>query len=188
MERPSRRVLAVATLLGLVVLSGCQVQVELPADGGVETPGSGSRVEAVVTAVVDGDTIEVRFDDGSRDTVRLLGIDTPEVTAETEPGEWEGVSDGACLRGYGQAATEWVTEAVLDERVTLVGDTIADDRGSYGRLLRYVVHENTTINERLVAEGLARATDAYEGHERQTRYLELEAERRQAGVGAWSCD
>ena len=32
-----------------------------------------------VVEVIDGDTIVVRFGDGSTDTVRLLGADTPKV-------------------------------------------------------------------------------------------------------------
>ena len=33
---------------------------------------------ADVTRVIDGDTVDVVFQDGSADTVRLLGVDTPE--------------------------------------------------------------------------------------------------------------
>ena len=33
---------------------------------------------ATVRAIVDGDTIRVTLADGSKDTVRLIGIDTPE--------------------------------------------------------------------------------------------------------------
>ena len=39
-------------------------------------PASG--IAAQVSNVVDGDTIDVVFADGSTDRVRLLGVDTPE--------------------------------------------------------------------------------------------------------------
>ena len=48
------------------------------------TAGGGSRDNALVTRVVDGDTVEVRFD-GRPLTVRLIGIDTPESVAPDQP-------------------------------------------------------------------------------------------------------
>ena len=38
-------------------------------------------------AVVDGDTIKVRLADGTRETVRLVGIDTPESRRPKTPVE-----------------------------------------------------------------------------------------------------
>lgn len=36
--------------------------------------------QARVIEVLDGDTVVVAFTDGSTDTIRLLGVDTPETT------------------------------------------------------------------------------------------------------------
>jgi micrococcal nuclease len=40
---------------------------------------------ANVVRVVDGDTVDVQFADGSTDRLRLIGIDTPEVVDPRKP-------------------------------------------------------------------------------------------------------
>jgi CBS domain containing-hemolysin-like protein len=50
-------------------------------------PATPSRVDeimqerATVLRIIDGDTIEVRYADGTTETVRYIGIDTPETVA-----------------------------------------------------------------------------------------------------------
>jgi len=44
---------------------------------------------ATVTRVVDGDTVEIEYPNGTADTVRLIGVDPPEVHAENDPAEFE---------------------------------------------------------------------------------------------------
>jgi micrococcal nuclease len=45
---------------------------------------SAQAEEGVVTAVYDGDTIKVRFDKGNIEVVRLIGINSPELTDSRE--------------------------------------------------------------------------------------------------------
>jgi len=45
---------------------------------------------ADVVRVVDGDTVDVQFDDGTRERLRLIGIDTPEVVDPRKPVECYG--------------------------------------------------------------------------------------------------
>jgi len=87
---------------------------------------------ARVTAVIDGDTIEVER--GER--VRYIGIDTPE-------------SD-AC---YGPEATEANRELVEGKEVILIRDV--ENRDRYGRLLRYVITDGRFVNAELVRLGYA---------------------------------
>ena len=47
----------------------------LPAPIRTKSTEKSSMVE--ITKVIDGDTMDVRFRDGSTDRVRLLGVDTP---------------------------------------------------------------------------------------------------------------
>jgi endonuclease YncB( thermonuclease family) len=54
---------------------------------------SGGRTEVDVIKISDGDTVDVRFDDGSEDTIRVIGVDTPEkeqFARFERPEEWEG--------------------------------------------------------------------------------------------------
>ena len=176
-------VLAVCTLT-LVGLAGCSVSVEL---GG--SPQQGETLEATVTDVVDGDTIDVRFANGSTETVRLLGIDTPEVHVETQPDEFEGVPDTksgrACLRDAGKNASSVVEQRLDGERVTIRLDHGGDTRGGYGRLLGIVVHENHSVNYDLIEDGHARLYDT--DFSERDRYAEAEREAMAAGRGLWQC-
>lgn len=106
----------------------------------------------LVTRVVDGDTLEL----GNGQTVRLVGIDTPEV--------------GEC--GY-EASSDALAGLVLGERVRL---TVSDeDKDQYGRLLRYVNLGTTDAGLRLIKSGLAIARydsrDGYGYHPREPFYV-----------------
>lgn len=181
-----RRVPTGALLVAvLVVLAGCAATVGPVA---TEAPGSETQ-DATVIDVVDGDTLEVRFPDGSTDRVRLLGVDTPEVHAENEPEEFEGVPDteaGAnCLREAGDSASAFVVERALDATVTLVFDPVADRRGSYGRLLAYVRLDGRDLNRRLIERGHARVYDST--FSRSDRYYDREATAQAERRGLWRC-
>ena len=171
--------------LGLLVLAaGCA---GFPVELGLS--GEPASMNATVTDVVDGDTVDVRFADGSTDRVRLLGVDTPEVHVENQPGEFEGVPDTrageACLRSVGTNASEAVETRLEGERVVLEFDPRADRRGSYDRLLAYLVHENESINYWLVESGYARVYDSE--FAAASRYYAAESDAQAAGVGVWNC-
>ena len=108
----------------------------------------------VVTAVVDGDTVDL--DNGER--VRLVGIDTPET--------------GACGAAEASAA---LSAMVLGRPVVL--EPSDEDRDSYGRLLRYVVADGVDAGGQLLAAGLAvpryNSTDGYGLHPREAEYAAL---------------
>jgi micrococcal nuclease len=199
-------------LAGLVLLAGCSTGgltdtrpggSSGPATATATSVGEPVRVEgtglddfepagtvgATVTHVVDGDTVVVRLPDGSEETVRLVGVDTPEVRAENQPGEYEGVPDStdgvACLRRAGQTGTEFVSSRIDGTAVTLAFDPGTDRRGGYGRLLAYVYVDGRNLNHELVAAGHARVyeTDfAFRG-----AFSESESGARAAGRGLWQC-
>lgn len=144
-----------------------------------------------VERVIDGDTMEVRFPNGEIDTVRLLGVDTPETYGENDPDEFEGVPDDVAgadwLAQWGDRAAAFATEELADEEVRIAVDPSADRRGSYGRLLVYVyTDDGDSFNERLLENGLARMYDT-KFSERST-YEQLEAEAQRKGVGLWGFD
>jgi micrococcal nuclease len=171
-------------LLGLLLLCGV-------AAGCVGSLGDGGadRYNATVVSVVDGDTVDVRMADGSTDTVRLLGVDTPEVHVATDPAEFEGVPNTsagrACLRAVGENATRFTTQLVDNRAVTLAVDPEADRRGGYDRLLAYVYRGETHLNERLLEEGYARV---YVTEFTQLeRFRDAAAAARAADRGVWRC-
>lgn len=106
----------------------------------------------LVTRIVDGDTLEL----GNGETVRLVGIDTPE--------------RGEC--GY-QAASDNLARLVLGKQVKLAESD--EDRDRYDRLLRYVDIGNQDAGLRLIKNGLAIARydsrDGYGFHPRERHYI-----------------
>jgi micrococcal nuclease len=180
---------ALACLLAIsLAIAGCTVSVGLDAGGaGAGEPAVDSRV--TVVEVVDGDTVDVRFPDGSEDTVRLLGVDTPETYVENDPAEYEGVPDTeagrACLERAGENATRFVERAVADGTVRVRTDPAADRRGSYDRLLAYVIVDNESINRALLDAGHARLYDST--FTERDDYAAAEREAMAAGRGLWAC-
>ena len=156
-------------------------------------PAVASAVTAEVVRVIDGDTVEVRFENGTRETVRLLGVDTPEVRGDVSPDEYEGVPNTtagrACLRRHADAASAYARRVAAGETVRLGVDPESPRRDFYGRLLAYVYvrdgGEWRQLNYRLLARGHARL---YESRfaERE-RYAAAERRVRAAGRGLWAC-
>jgi endonuclease YncB( thermonuclease family) len=106
----------------------------------------------LVTRVVDGDTLEL----GNGESVRLVGIDTPEL--------------GQC--GYDRA-TAALARLVAGKQVRLGRSD--EDRDRYGRLLRYVDVAGVDAGLRQIRSGLAIARydsrDGYGFHPREPRYI-----------------
>jgi len=148
-----------------------------------------SAVTVSVTAVVDGDTIQVAYENGTGDTVRLVGVDTPEVHTENDPAEFEGVPEtdagASCLRGAGTNASSLAKQQLLGETVGLAFDPDLNRRGYYDRLLAYVVVDETLFNYRLVETGHARVYDS--GFTRAERFYAAEDAARSDRRGLWRC-
>jgi len=184
-----RRDAVLVLLCALAVSAGCLGVGAGDVGQGPATPTPESGATVRVTDVVDGDTLDVRFPGGREDTVRLLGVDTPEVHVENDPAEFEGVPDTAtgrsCLRRHGERASAFAVDRLADRQVTLRFDAAADRRGGYDRLLAYVVVDDRAFNALLLERGHARLYDA--SFRERDRYAALEREARAAGRGVWSC-
>ncbi|MWG34800.1 nuclease [Halomarina oriensis] len=137
--------------------------------------------------MVDGDTYEVQFEDGSVEDVRLLGIDTPEVHTTNDPAEFEGIpgtGDGeSWLRDWGHKASDYTNKRLAGETVTIETDPSADRRGSYGRLLVYVYHNGENVNLQLIEQGYARLYDT--DFSERNAFTSAERTAQNDGVGLW---
>ena len=184
-----RRAVLAFAFVALAALAGCAGVVTT--DGGDDSDGTtlAADYRVTVTGVVDGDTIRIEYGNGTRDTVRLLGVDTPETRGENDPAEFEGVPDTAagreCLRDAGAAATRFATDRLLGETVSLRLDARADRRGYYDRLLAYVVHDGRNVNYQLVARGYARVYDSE--FTESDRFYTAESRAMDNGTRVWAC-
>ena len=152
----------------------------------------GERYEVDVIDVADGDTVDIRFANGYVDTVRILGIDTPETggTEETTQ-EWEGLSDEGYLKDRGDAASGFAWENLGGETVQIRFDDEEPLRGDFGRLLAYVDFDadgsgsyDTPYNRAAVREGYARVYDS--GFGQHDSFLKEEFAARAEGTGLWA--
>lgn len=139
---------------------------------------SAVEVPAVVQSVHDGDTITVQAG-GQVERVRLLLIDTPEVT-DNKHGQ---------RMAEGEAARDLVRALLpAGARVVLWGPGVELERDQHKRLLAVVRLGDTTIQEEVIAAGWSPLWEKYgrapEGY--RVRWQEAENQARAAGRGAWS--
>jgi micrococcal nuclease len=142
------------------------------ASGSGRSPPGQDATRVPVTKVSDGDTIHVTYQ-GRDERVRLIGIDTPEVS-------W-----------YGGKAECFGDEAGLYTRGRLDGRTVrlefdVDLRDRYERLLAYVYVGDELFNLTLVRLGYAAADPVAPDTARAALFSDAEREAKAAGLGQWS--
>jgi micrococcal nuclease len=172
---PGRGRLAPACLAVALALAGCSAPDEPPEPSAARA----AALDATVERVVDGDTVRVRSR-GFDDTVRLVGIDTPE-TRHPQRG----------VECFGPEATAAARRQLPEGRtVRLETDPTQATRDRYGRLLAHVYLGSRrgadSVNRALVASGHARVY-VYRGV-RFTHAAAFEAAERSAraaGRGLW---
>ena len=167
-------VLAVVLVVGITVVVRTTLAGERPTLLG--TGGSGGEAGlAVVTHVVDGDTLDVRYD-GREYRVRLLNVDAPESVRPDHPVE--------CL---GPEAAAFLEElAPVGSDVRLEFDVERQDR--FGRELAAVYAGEVLVNAELARAGLGTAV-LFEPNDRfYDDVLDAEREARRAGVGLHAAD
>lgn len=126
--------------------------------------GGSATSEAIVTKVIDGDTVVV----SGGDHVRLLSIDSDEKNYPCY--------DAARLR---------LENLVLGKTVRLEADR--EDVDQYGRKLRYIFLDGVNINEKMVAEGLAVARFYPENQKYKNEISAAEAAASKNKIGCkWS--
>jgi micrococcal nuclease len=114
------------------------------------------------TEIIDGDTFRLV----TGDTVRLIGIDAPELS---QPG--------------GELAREYLAHLIVGKPITL--ERGSEDRDNYNRLLRFVYTDNLCINEEMIRQGYAEARYLPESPVREY-YLQLEIQAETARAGLWN--
>jgi len=89
--------------------------------------------KAVVSRIIDGDTIVVIMADGTEERVRFIGVDAPEMNFRSDEPPEEGA----------QAATDFVA-ALIPPGTTIWLEQMGNDRDRFERLRRYIWIEYPT--------------------------------------------
>lgn len=157
--RPARPTLRLALLVWLALCA----------------PAFGEAQRARVSSVVDGDTIRVDLG-GDITTVRLIGVDTPELH--------DRYHRHAPPQPYAREAADFTRRALRGQQVRLEYEQ-RDRLDRYGRTLAYVfLEDGTFFNRELVRSGYARAFVRFPFRYRK-QFRADEAAARRAGRGLW---
>jgi micrococcal nuclease len=141
--------------------------------------GAAQRLTGRVVRAVDGDTLEVALDDGATETVRVIGVDTPETVKPDTP-----------VQCFGPRASAFEHRTVEGHRVRLL--TGVEPRDVYGRLLAYVWvkggrrDRDRFLEVELLRRGLARTLTFHPNDRFAVRFERLEQEAAEAGKGLWN--
>lgn len=182
-------VAALIAILTLLAVQGCDPGADLSDPGAEDTsttlepsttttrkpPSSvGQKGPSVaVASVIDGDTIQIAPPVTGIDTVRLIGIDTPE-TRDPRRG----------VQPLGKEASAYTSRSLRGQQVVLEFDVEKTDR--YGRLLAYVwLADGRMFNRQIVKEGYAQVATFPPNVKYTDLLLADQKKARELGKGLW---
>ena len=146
--------------------------------------------------VSDGDTIVVRLN-RKNESIRLIGIDTPEKFQSTklERDAAESPLTKEEIKRLGESASDITESLLIGKQIYLEFD--ATERDRYGRLLAYVYTKDLTgewlfdgevfeqVNLEIVRSGWAEPLTIPPNVRYANRYVEASREAREADKGMW---
>jgi len=146
-------------------------------------------IRAYVIKVIDGDTIDVSFPNGTIERIRFLGVDTPETSASrNKPNEYDHITDLKCLASWGIKAKFFTEDVLLNKVIYIEFDPKAGKRGYYGRLLAYIYLENgTDFTALLIKKGYARVYTEGDFLKEQ-EYMAYQKSAESKKLGLWGCE
>ncbi len=128
-----------------------------------------------VERIVDGDTLVV-LANGQSHTVRLIGIDTPEVVDPRRP-----------VQCFGEEASSRLKSMLSNRTVSLESDPTQENVDQYGRWLRYVyLPDGTNVNLVMVEQGFAHEYTYRIPYVQQQQFKQAQQRAREQEVGLWS--
>jgi micrococcal nuclease len=174
-SRAARTALVALVAVLSLLAAGAAVAVVVVARAGPPAGDRPAAGEATILRVVDGDTIVVALGEAA-ETVRLIGIDTPESVARDRPDE--------C---FGAEASHRLAELLPPGTAVLLTRDV-EPRDLYDRLLAYVHRpdDGLFVNAAQVAGGYAEAKDYPPNTTHRADFERAERAARRAGLGLWS--
>lgn len=128
-----------------------------------------------VTSITDGDTIKVNIN-GSVETIRFIGMDTPETKDPRKP-----------VQCFGREASSRMQHYAQSKKVRLESDASQGDRDRYGRLLRYVYAEDgKNIAYEMIRGGYAHEYTYNLPYKYQAQFKNAQRYARENDKGLWA--
>lgn len=141
----------------------------------VEKPVEEDPASVPVLRVVDGDTFSVLID-GKKETVRVIGLDTPETVDPRKP-----------VQCFGNEASLRAKELLEGKRVRLEADATQGERDKYQRLLVYAyLLDGTLFNKRMIEEGFGHEYTYKTPYRFQAEFKDAERRAREEKRGLWA--
>ncbi|MCB5933858.1 thermonuclease family protein [Caldibacillus thermoamylovorans] len=128
-----------------------------------------------VMNVVDGDTMDIQFENGKEERVRLVLVDTPETKHPTKP-----------VQPFGPEASAFTKEMLAGKNVQVELDV--QERDQYGRILAYVYIDGKMFNELLLEKGLARVAVFPPNTRYVDEFYAIQKKAQEAKLGIWSIE
>jgi len=130
-----------------------------------------------VVKVVDGDTLALNID-GQNQTLRLIGIDTPETVDPRKP-----------VQCFGVEASNKAKEILTGQKVRIEKDSTQGELDKYNRLLAYVfLEDGTNFNKMMIEQGYAYEYTYDLPYKYQKEFKLSEQTAREQGRGLWAKD
>jgi len=141
----------------------------------IEASGDAASSWRTVARVIDGDTVALGAEDGGVETVRLIGLDTPEVVDSKKP-----------VQCFGPEASGEAVGLLLGQRVRLESDSSQGTQDVYGRTLGYLfLQDGTNVAEHMIAEGFGREYTFKKAYRYQAAFRAAQAQAKGSGRGLW---
>ncbi len=190
MRRPRypQKKFIVVFIVGLAALTGYILKNNPMQPAGVEGFVAGASAAGydydniLVTRVVDGDTLMLE----SREYLRLLGVDTPEMHESAKLRRDAGRTGQSPeeIQKMGRQSYEFTKGLVEGRRIRLEFDV--ERRDKYNRLLAYAfLEDGTFVNARIVEEGYASLTHFKLNVKYTDLFQELYRQARENKRGLW---
>lgn len=127
-----------------------------------QTTTSEEQDMVTIVGVVDGNTLEVKFSNGTVRTLKLRGVITPKLSSNNNPTKWEGIPDSGIGRSHltewGHKARQFVKKRVNAEPVRIVFDGHGSQESSSRVLQGYIYIGGDSLNKQLVSKGYAQVS------------------------------
>lgn len=128
-----------------------------------------------VTDVVDGDTIKINMD-GKTETLRLIGMDTPETVDPRKP-----------VQCFGKEASNKAKELLSGQKVRIELDPTQGERDKYDRLLAYVYRDDGIFyNKYMIEQGYAHEYTYNTPYKYQADFKAAQKSAQANQAGLWS--